>query len=391
MGWSLKRAFRNPLSLAFGPIGGGFSGLDPGANGTDTPDPNLEFRDPDQMQWDPITGMPIGMRGPPSHEVALKYQYRAQELTRRRQQALWGDAQNVMMGARNLLQSYRPGGSAALASGVFGQQAGLYASQAQSLEEPDLMAGARQNAEIQAAREAKRARNLQIGLGIVQAGATLGASAIAAGAGGAASFGLNLGNTFAQQGAPPMGTSYGTSGTQMGPGVQSGGPTGFEGSGGSYPYVQTTYQTPQSIQAPVFGSAAEGQLFGPPSPPQYGPLTPGGFGPMPSQGGSESSGGPSAPQPKGGPQTGGGAGPAPGGQTGAGGGTARLSSPGAGGGGLGQDRAFNGPALGGAAMSAAPWIETAVIADIASDPQYHRSTMLRVASARSRLLAAMSA
>ena len=91
---------------------------------------------PNAPQWDE-SGFPVGPM--PRGKYALDYQYEANRRAEAKRRALWGDAQNVMRQGLNLFQSYRPGGSAAAASGMYGQRAGLYATQAMNTEAPDLL------------------------------------------------------------------------------------------------------------------------------------------------------------------------------------------------------------------------------------------------------------
>lgn len=397
MGWSLKRAFHNPLSLAFGPIAGGFPELDPGPNGNDPKSSQLEYRDADRVRWDPLTGMPINVAGPPSHELALKYQYRAQEIIRRRQQALWGDAQGALASGQDLLQSYRPGGSAALASGIFGQQANLYAAQAQHLEEPDLLSQYRENSEIEAKREAKRNRNIQIGLGVLQAGVSMATL----GLGGAAMAPVAAFNAMGTMGAAAMAASRGDAmAVPRGPGYE----TVFNRR--NYPGLNN----PAYMNGPT-GVGAPPPIMGPEPPPA--PLSPGQYGPtdpsaryqevapslapgrstpgFPGQpgGGGKAPGLPGAPTPGGAP----GQPPQEGAGTAqAGAARGQMPSPqlGVGYGGLGQDGLLSGPALAGGTMRAAPDLERVVVRDLAEDRGYAQSTYLRVSSARSRLMAALA-
>ena len=91
---------------------------------------------PNPPQWDE-SGFPVGPM--PRGKYALDYQYEANRRAEARRQALWGDAQNTMRQGLNLFQSYRPGGSAAAASGMYGSRANIYATQAMNTEAPDLL------------------------------------------------------------------------------------------------------------------------------------------------------------------------------------------------------------------------------------------------------------
>lgn len=132
------------------------------------------------VQWDP-QGFPVGPM--PRGEFALEYQYEANRRTDARRQALWSDAQNTLRQGLDLFQSYRPGGSAALASGLFQQRAGLYGQQAQSLESPDLLIDYRRDAQAKADIEARRAQRFSQVMGALQLGASVAGAAAGAAAG----------------------------------------------------------------------------------------------------------------------------------------------------------------------------------------------------------------
>ena len=87
----------------------------------------------DKGTWD-AEGFPTGPM--PRGEYVLDWQYEANRRTEQRRNALWGDAHQALAQGTELFQSYRPGGSAALASGQYSNQASLYGSQAMSQESP---------------------------------------------------------------------------------------------------------------------------------------------------------------------------------------------------------------------------------------------------------------
>lgn len=330
------------------------AGIDfnPGPNGND-PDYSQLYEHRANLPLDPATGMPIGGVGPPAHELALNYQYRAQDWARQRQNALWGDAQGSISQGIDLLQSYRPGGSAALASGMFGQRANLYAGQAASIQEPDLMSAYREDKEIQAEREAKRAARFQQIMGVVQTAAGIAGMAAGAPPVGGSLLGSPQGQAFAQQGGPPMGTPGPGGTTMMGPGY------GYPGSNALGPQ----YGTPG-----VGGYSSQGP---------YAPAMSGGGGggmPAPVHGG-----GARAPQ-GGGPQGGGPQG---------GGGTA-MAQAGPSGAVAGGDGNFTGQAVAAARMNSpiGQLVEPMMVEEMADDPQQLSFTNLVVMSARSRLHAA---
>jgi len=91
---------------------------------------------PNAPQWDEA-GFPVGPM--PKGKYQFDYQYEANRRDEQRRQALWGDAQNSLRQGLDLFQSYRAGGSAAAASGFYGQKAQLYGTQALNTEAPDLL------------------------------------------------------------------------------------------------------------------------------------------------------------------------------------------------------------------------------------------------------------
>lgn len=125
----------------------------------------------------------------PFGKNALDWQYEADRRTERRKQALWGDAQNVMRQGTDLMQTYRPGGSAALASGLYQSRGAMYGNQAMNTESPDLLMRYREEKQKEADDERraaeKSAQKQAMVMGLVQAGATV-AGAYLGGVGGAA-------------------------------------------------------------------------------------------------------------------------------------------------------------------------------------------------------------
>ena len=369
MGFSFKRILRNPVSL-ISPLAGGFSELDPGPNGNDPRAPGYYAGSPDSVQWDPNTNMPILPPGTiPGSEFGLQFQYEAQRRTQQQRNALWGSAQGTIGQGLDLLQSYRPGGSAALASGLFGQRANLFAGQAASLEEPDLMSAYREKKEIEATREAKKAARMQAITGVLGAlGGVAGAAMGAPGGGAGATTAAGIGN--------PQGVGSALSG----------------GQGSLY--------GPQTAQA---GMAPNGPAMAPQMGPQMGPQSFQGFqAPNPNAGTAQAGMAPSGPGGSAGGQQAGFALGA-GGSGGAGGpvtggpqpGRPSPSQPGggmaaAGGGGLGQGGILAGPALVQHTVASDPMTQQAVINSLAGSRYYSDSTMFRLSSSVQLLQAAMA-
>lgn len=350
--------------------------LDPGPNGNDTPAPGQERRSPDQLQWDPITGMPINANGPPSNDQALAYQYKAQELIRRRQQALWGDAANSIQQGIGLMTSYRPGGSAALASGLYQSRANVFQNQAASLEEPDLMSIYREDKQIQADREARRARNMQFAMsaaGIVAGIATGGAGfGLLAGA-GALIGRLGAGGGPTTPGATDSGTSLrGDAGAPM---IQGGGAPAVPGGMAT---VEGQPGVSMQSQAQTNANALAQQTLG------GNPGSQGQQNAMATQQAAKSTADAQGQQILN--------------NQGAFGGNTNMSRQ-SGGSAMaqqqpsrptfGSDGIMNGMSASAAAMQADPIMESVMLHEMATDENYARSTSLRVASARQRLQRAL--
>ena len=169
------------------PLGGylGLHGKEPGPSAKPTGESPYTAAG-QATQWD-ASGRPIGQM--PYGKTALDWQYEADRRTEMRKQALWGDAQNVMRQGTDLMQTYRPGGSAALASGIYQNRGAMYGNQAMSTESPDLLMRYREEKQKEADDERraaeKSAQKQAMVMGLVQAGATV-AGAYLGGVGGAA-------------------------------------------------------------------------------------------------------------------------------------------------------------------------------------------------------------
>lgn len=124
-----------------------------------------------QLQFDPQTGYPVGQYGPPSARVALGYQYMADQATAQRRSAYFSSALGALQQGANVMASYRPGGAAALRSGLYQQQANLNYQIGTQQQSPDLLADYRRDAGAQAQEAANRAAERQTALGVVQAAA----------------------------------------------------------------------------------------------------------------------------------------------------------------------------------------------------------------------------
>lgn len=182
--------------------------------------------DPYSLEWDPNTGMPIGLTGPPSARMAGRYQYRAEEIAAQRRSALQQGAMATMGQGMNLFESFRPGGAAQLAQGQFAQKAGMMLGTAAMIEAPDMLFNYREDAARRAERAAKKARDASIFGSIVQAAATIGGAVIGGPAGAVA-------------GSAVGGAAGGAAGAQMGRMGAPGGGAAAEIAGPSYPTAPT--------------------------------------------------------------------------------------------------------------------------------------------------------
>lgn len=187
------------------------------------------------VQWD-ASGRPIGRM--PMGKTALDWQYEADRRTELRKQALWGDAQNVMRQGTDLLQTYRAGGSAALASGIYQNRGAMYGNQAMSTESPDLLMRYREEKAKEADEERKaaekKAEKQAMTMGLIQAGAAVAGAALG-GVGGVAlgAAAGQLAKTGVGGTTPGQQPAYGVGGTD--PGQKPAYQVGVTGPGGSIP------------------------------------------------------------------------------------------------------------------------------------------------------------
>jgi len=318
---------------------------------------------PNAPAWD-AAGFPEGPM--PKGKFALDYQYEANRRAEQRRQVLWGDAQGSMQQGMDLFQSYRPGGAAAAASGMYGQKAGLSATQALNTAAPDLLIDWREQIRARAEEKADELnRNAQLITGL-------------------SAFNFWAGGTSAALQTPPPAED---------PNANRSTPAGG------------TYNAGNSTVPPVGQGAGFGGPGGPEGPTSPTPTAGGGGGVLPGilppeerrmiGGGSAADvfdaggygGGPAGP---------GQAGPGGGGRPGPGGGRGGMTDEGgagmggaqiAGGGGLGD---FSGPAVANRGMAGAPMSADVALEVWAEDPQREQSTALMVASARDTLLSAIA-
>jgi len=312
---------------------------------------------PNAPQWDE-SGFPVGPM--PKGQYQFDYQYEANRRAEQKRQALWGDAQNSLRQGLDLFQSYRPGGSAAAASGLYGQKAQLYGTQALNTEAPDLLIDYREQLRQRAEDKIDKLNRITSGqnwLGSIFAGGTA-----------LASYGQDTQLQGNQSKAPG-----GTAGMQAG--AAAGASLGAE-NGGGY-----TVGGAQGAAAGAAGgqaaTAAPATLVGSPSAVQAagagGATVDGSYG-------------------------GGGGGGGPGGSGGAPGSRVRGAGPGGAGGGAGAANAgrtsglgtFDGNEVAGAAMAQAPGALETTTDMWADDPSREESTALMQYSARKSLTDAIA-
>lgn len=212
----------------------------------------------------------------PPWETGLHYQYAADKAAAERNAQLSRDASARIGQGIDLLQTYRPGGAASLASGMYGQQANAILSG--KAEAPDVLAEWRRHEDFQARRRGNNARRTsQIIGGIAAAGSlAAGIGGLAAGLSGAGAVAGTAGSTLQGVGAVLGGA--GSLATAL-----QGAPQGLEGGAAIMDRAAAG-----GAPATVGGQPAAGQI-GPPASaaqaPQPGaPGAPGALGGQPAGG-----------------------------------------------------------------------------------------------------------
>lgn len=264
----------------------------------------------DQVQFN-SAGFPVGQYGPPSARVAPAYQYLAEQNAVQRQNNYFNSALGNLGAAQRTLESYRPGGAAALQSGIYQQQAQLNYQIGTQQRAPDLLFDYRRDAGAQAQHAAAMASQNQLIAGALGGLSSLAGAAIGAGARPAT---LNPAQ-------PPMpGAVPGAAGGQPAiPGAGGYGAFPNLGGGGGQQYVSPTLAATGGAGGAAGQTLLSARLGG-------GGGGGGGGGPQPASGGA----------PSGGPAHG--AGGSPGGSPGG-------APPFPGGGGYGADGNFSQTAL----------------------------------------------
>ena len=256
------------------------------------------------------------------HTYARQIQMEADMVAERRRQSMMQGGINYMQGATGLLQSYRPGGSAALESGIYQQTAGLMFERARMTQPLDYMSDLRRQEQDEAASRARRAERrsqyVQIGTTL----ATIAAGALTGGAGAAAVAGIaGAGAAIANRSGGGGGFSY--SGGQMGAynsydrqtsSLNTMGQAGMGTGTAGGPMTQG----PPVPGMPAYGGGAAGPMAGPmpgptgaPAAPPAAPAATSGATLIPEGAGGAPAGGPMPSGGPAGPVAGGGSGAAP--------------------------------------------------------------------------------
>ncbi len=220
---------------------------------------------PGDYQWDPETGLPIGLNGPPPAGSAGEFQWHSDELIAQRKALLRRQAMDFLRQGQRVFESYRPGGAASLAAGTYRDMAN--ASFASMPDQQDLLFGFREEQAKKALSDAQAGLKLQNAGDLLNIKIDNGDTAMA-----------RLGQT--QQPSAPGQTIVQAGGATSGPGSV----TGIDGidrgqssriAGGGSPQAQQSGQSPLQSQrlsaqdryavGPVGqqGSGGQGRLGGP--------------------------------------------------------------------------------------------------------------------------------
>ncbi len=220
MGFSLKRFGAAVGTLGLSEVSGQYDKLfGPRAQMLG----QVDRRGVSEIQWDPKTGMPIGLTGAVDPRNALAYQQHANELTATRNQGRRNDAAAFLEQATTQSQTFRPGGYAAMGAGLWSQRAQL--AFGDQIEAPDLLAGYRERKSVDAANAQRRAAKMNFASGLLTAGIPLLGGGGAAAPAALAAKTSPGGGTASSMGAPEGG------GYSDSPGMAESGGGGMAGGG----------------------------------------------------------------------------------------------------------------------------------------------------------------
>ena len=144
---------------------------------------------------DPSTGLLSGPLAQPPAELAPELQAQSDRAMLRLRQQRMQEATDMQRGALGLMQSYRPGGGAALEAGVYDRTAASLRAEAAAYTPPDLLFPYREAKASEARSDAKKQANLEL---LVNAGAGLAQTATSA-------FADSLGGLGVPGGTVPIG------------------------------------------------------------------------------------------------------------------------------------------------------------------------------------------
>lgn len=222
----------------------------PGRGGwTWAPDANERFQR--ENGFDPTTGAPTGPMPLPPADVALQWQAQHDRMVWQYRQNLMKSGLNYGKGALGLLQSFRPGGSAAIEAGQYNNLANIQLQRAGMTQPLDLLGDYRRHEMAMNRQQANRQAERQIAVQSAALVAQLVASFATGGAAGAGLGGAAAG--LAQAIAGPSGQTG-----QVNPRpITSGGGyrTGDFGTDATFLNAPTTQQ-PYGGQQPMQGPPA---------------------------------------------------------------------------------------------------------------------------------------
>lgn len=183
MGPSSGSGYRGPGSELGSPGRGGW-----------TWDPDADARFSERNGIDPTTGMLTGPDPLPPAGSALQWQGAHNRGVWNYQQSLMRSGIGYAQGALGLLQSHRPGGGAAIESGIYQGLAGLEFQRAAMTQPLDLLGDFRRDETARARMQANRAQERALGVQIATTAAMVGLAATGVGAAAVPALAAGLGS-----------------------------------------------------------------------------------------------------------------------------------------------------------------------------------------------------
>lgn len=217
--------------------GGFMMGQEYGPNPGHTWAPDADARYRAEHSIDPNTGMVTGPLGPVPAKSGPLFQAAHEQAVWQARQRRGQSAANYMKGALGLLQSYRPGGGAALESGIYQNLASVELQRANLLQPMDLLGDYRRDVSHQARKAAKKQQTISTAVQIAGIAASVAAPYLAPAFMGAAAAmrpgtpgGDGASTSYAPQGFQSGASQPG--GTPMTPGAAPGSAPGGTAPGG---------------------------------------------------------------------------------------------------------------------------------------------------------------